>query len=108
MKKASSSGSGNAPEPRGPESRDFLRRTRFGYFKPEAKSVHLVGTFNDWNPPATPMSRDALGDWSVEMDLPRGEHRYRFVVDGDWREGPTAQQTARNNFGGFDAVIVVV
>ena len=84
------------------------RRVRFGYFKPEAHAVHLVGTFNGWDPQVTPMHRDALGDWSVELDLPPGEHRYRFCVDGAWRDDPAAPQTAQNPFGGFDAVMVVV
>ena len=85
-----------------------LRRVRFGYFKPEAHEVNLVGSFNGWDPQATPMRRDALGDWTVEIELPPGEHRYRLFVDGDWRDDPSAQQTAQNPFGGFDAIMVVV
>jgi 1,4-alpha-glucan branching enzyme len=85
-----------------------LRGVRFGFFKPEARQVHVVGSFNGWNPRATPMQRDALGDWSVEVELPTGEHRYRFFVDGEWRDDPTAQQTAQNPFGGYDAIMAVV
>ena len=85
-----------------------LRRVRFGYFKPEAHEVHVVGSFNGWKPGVTPMRRDSLGDWSTEIELPRGEHRYRFLVDGEWRDDPAAQQTARNPLGGFDAIMVVV
>jgi hypothetical protein len=84
------------------------RHVRFGYFKPEAREVNLVGSFNGWDPRATPMKRDALGDWSVDIELPNGEHRYRFFVDGEWREDPSAQQTTLNPFGGFDAIMVVV
>lgn len=84
------------------------RRVRFGYFKPEARAVHLVGSFNGWDPRATPLTRDPFGDWSVEIELPRGEHRYRFFVDGEWRDDPAAPQTAQNAFGGFDAIMVVV
>jgi hypothetical protein len=54
------------------------------------------------------MHRDELRDWSVEIELPTGEHRYRFLVDGEWRDDPSAQQTAQNPFGGFDAIMVVV
>lgn len=84
------------------------RRVRFGYFKPEARAVHVAGSFNGWDTKAQPLQRDALGDWSVELDLPTGEHRYRFFVDGEWRDDPSAQQTAQNPFGGFDAIMVVV
>ena len=95
-------------EPPLPPAAGELRRMRFGYFKPEAREVHLVGSFNGWNPRSTPLNRDAVGDWSVEVELPTGEHRYRFVVDGEWRDDPSAQQTVLNPFGGFDGIMVVV
>ena len=84
-----------------------LQPVRLGYFQPDAREVFLVGSFNNWNPRATPLQRDALGDWSVELTLPRGEYRYRLIVDGEWRDDPSAQLTAMNPFGGFDAVLVV-
>jgi 1,4-alpha-glucan branching enzyme len=84
-----------------------LQPVRIGYFKPEAGEVFVAGTFNDWNPRATPLKRDDLGDWAVVLQLPPGEYRYRLVVDGEWRDDPCAQQTARNPFGGFDAVVTV-
>lgn len=84
-----------------------LKPVRIGYFRPEAGEVFVAGTFNDWDPRATPLKRDELGDWSVTLQLPPGEYRYRLVVDGEWRDDPCAQQTARNSFGGFDAVVAV-
>jgi hypothetical protein len=48
-----------------------------------------------------------LGDWSVDLSLPPGEHRYRLIVDGEWRDDPSAQRLEANPFGGFDAVIAV-
>ena len=84
-----------------------LQPIRFGYFNPDAKEVFLAGSFNDWDLSATPLTRDALGDWSVELQLPRGEYRYRLLVDGEWRDHPSAQQTVVNPYGGFDAVIMV-
>lgn len=84
------------------------RRVRFGYFNSEAREVYVVGSFNAWDRRATPLKRDSLGDWSVEIELAPGEHRYRFVVDGEWRDDPSATQTAENLFGGFDAVMIVV
>ncbi len=80
---------------------------RFGYFNPDAHEVFVVGSFNNWNPRATPLKRDSLGDWSAELSLPCGEYHYRLMVDGQWRDDPNAQQTAMNAFGGFDAVLVV-
>ena len=80
---------------------------RLGIFHPDAREVHVAGTFNDWDPRETPLRRDALGDWSVELSLPPGEHRYRLIVDGEWTDDPSAQRMEANPFGGFDAVILV-
>lgn len=50
----------------------------------EARAVSLVGTFNDWNPDATPMSRNAAGEWTVTLELAPGRYEYKFVVDCQW------------------------
>jgi hypothetical protein len=86
---------------------DGLKRVRFGFFNPDAREVFVAGSFNNWNPRATPLKRDSLGDWSVEVRLPPGEYRYRFLVDGDWRDDPSAQLTAMNSYGEFDAIAIV-
>jgi 1,4-alpha-glucan branching enzyme len=71
------------------------------------REVFAVGSFNGWNPRATPLQRDSFGDWSVTLQLPPEEYRYRLIADGEWRDDPLAQRTATIPFGGFDAVIVV-
>lgn len=84
-----------------------LHTVRIGIFNPDAREVYVAGTFNDWDPRETPLKRDSLGDWSVELSLPPGEHRYRLIVDGEWTDDPSAQRMEANPFGGFDAVILV-
>ena len=84
-----------------------LQEVRFGYFQPDAREVFVVGSFNGWNPRANPLKRDSLGDWSLMLLLPPGEYHYRMMVDGEWRDDPSAQQTAMNPFGGFDSVVLV-
>jgi AMP-activated protein kinase-like protein len=58
--------------------------TMFNCHSPEAKTVFLAGSFNEWNPEATPMERQGDGGWSVSLKLPAGHYEYKFVVDGDW------------------------
>ena len=84
-----------------------LHTVRIGYFNPEAREVSVAGTFNDWDQRETPLKRDSLGDWSIELSLPPGEHRYRLVVDGDWCDDPMAQRMEPNPYGTFDALIIV-
>ncbi len=84
-----------------------LHTVRIGIFQPEAREVYVAGTFNDWDTRETPLRRDSLGDWSIELSLPPGEHRYRLIIDGQWTDDPSAQRMEANPFGGFDAVILV-
>ncbi len=62
---------------------------KFTYFEPNAKSVYLVGDFNEWNTSATPMKRDAEGLWSVIIPLAPGKYQYKFFVDGKYEQDPT-------------------
>ena len=58
--------------------------TRFSCVAPAASEVFLAGSFNDWDPTATPMVKDAEGHWDVAVTLTPGRHEYKFVVDGEW------------------------
>jgi hypothetical protein len=54
---------------------------------PEAKSVFLVGDFNNWNPTVEKMTREG-DDFVTGLFLVAGEYRYKFVVDGEWIVDP--------------------
>ncbi|XP_032452487.1 5'-AMP-activated protein kinase subunit beta-2 isoform X2 [Nasonia vitripennis] len=49
------------------------------------KQVFISGTFNDWK--TLPMVK-SHGDFVTIIDLPEGEHQYKFFVDGEWRHDP--------------------
>ena len=81
---------------------------RFVIAAPEAGTVSLVGTFNDWDATATPLSPSGeAGVWTVEIPLAPGRHEYAFVVDGaDWRPDPAAPaSTLDDEFGIPNSVI---
>lgn len=70
---------------------------------PEAQSVVVVGSFNDWD--ATPLA-DADGDgvWTVNITLSPGRHEYAFVIDGRWwGHDPLADAHVRS-FGEYNSV----
>lgn len=46
------------------------------------KEVYISGTFSNWNP--LPMVK-SHGDFVTIIDLPEGEHQYKFCVDGEWK-----------------------
>ena len=81
---------------------------RFALSAPHASRVALVGSFNEWNPIATPLVRDpATGTWMVSLRLPPGRHVYAFVVDGDVTADPAAPRAADDDFGSANSVVLV-
>ena len=73
----------------------------------DAQEVFLAGTFNDWNPRATPLQRQADREWRGEVALPPGTHEYQFVVDGHWMPDPQAPESTPNPFGTVNSVVRV-
>jgi hypothetical protein len=81
---------------------------QFELAAPGASHVALVGSFNEWNPVATPLRRDpATGKWIVSLRLPPGRHVYSFVVDGDVTADPSAPRAADADFGSANSVVFV-
>lgn len=81
---------------------------------PVAGGVCVAGTFNDWSPTATPLTRRADGTWAVHLDLPPGRHEYKFVVDGEWCCEPGCEtayhgcpKCVPNPFGTMNRVVEV-
>ena len=74
---------------------------RLVLFAPAAQQVAVAGTFNHWDPAATPLVRSgAPGVWTATLTLPAGQHQYAFVVDGArWVPDPAAP-TVDDGFGG--------
>lgn len=78
---------------------------RFVLFAPDAHDVSLAGTFNQWDPAATPLVRSGTGVWSATLTLPAGQHQYAFVVDGArWVADPGAP-AVDDGFGRRNSVL---
>ena len=76
-----------------------LRAINFICNAPEAKTVTLVGDFNQWNPTALPMKQMPDRSWLLMVELKHGHHRYAFLVDGVLTLDPHAQGITRNDKG---------
>ena len=74
-----------------------LRAMNFVCHAPEAKTVSIVGDFNQWNPAANPMKQSADRAWTIRLDLKHGHHRYAFLVDGHLTLDPQAMGVTRND-----------
>lgn len=84
-----------------------LVATPVTYIDRSARTVAVVGNFNDWD-----VSRNVLaltGDsvWSGNIKLAPGRYEYQLVVDGKWIADPGAQHSAESEFGGTNSVMIV-
>ena len=81
---------------------------------PEAKTVFVAGTFNDWKPNTAPLHRHSDGKWDLKLHLAPGRYEYKFLVDGEWSCEPGAEHENRvdqkycaNEFGSMNRVLEV-
>ena len=65
----------------------------FRYTGKNCKDVFLIGSFTNWKEKISTAKSD--GDYMAIVDLPEGEHQYKFVVDGKWEHDPTQVPQAR-------------
>ena len=56
----------------------------------DAQAVYVAGTFNAWDPAATPLVGDGAGHWSVDLDLPPGAYPYKYI-EQNYDDGGSAQ-----------------
>lgn len=84
-----------------------VRAVRLETVQPDAIDVCVAGSFNDWQPQATPLIPLGDGKWAKELTLPDGRYEYRFVVDGVWMSDPKAQENAPNPFGSMNSVLTI-
>jgi 1,4-alpha-glucan branching enzyme len=80
---------------------------RLEFHDENARTVSIVGTFNDWNPKTTPMLTIGPGQWVKELALSPGIYEYQYVVDGKWINDPQAGKSTPNPLGGRNSVLVV-
>uniref|UniRef100_A0A8C9X9M4 Protein kinase AMP-activated non-catalytic subunit beta 2 n=1 Tax=Sander lucioperca TaxID=283035 RepID=A0A8C9X9M4_SANLU len=96
----------------GPQARPTVIRWAGG-----GKEVYIAGSFNNWST-KIPLNK-SHNDFVAILDLPEGEHQYKFFVDGQWVHDPseavvTSQlgtinnliQVKKSDFEVFDALHV--
>ncbi len=79
----------------------------FQYNAPDAQSVSVAGTFNEWNTSATPMQKNDDGVWTATVKMPPGKHQYKFVVDGNWFFDPDHSNLMDDGYGGSNSLVEI-
>jgi hypothetical protein len=74
------------------------RPVHIEFNRPGARTISIVGTFNEWRPGATRMASLGEGRWFKELMLKPGIYEYQLVVDGEWMLDPRAGETVSNPF----------
>ncbi len=81
---------------------------RFEISAPAADSVHLAGSFNDWNAKTYALKRIGFSDtWEISLRLPKGSfYVYNFVLDGEeWVVDPNSPLKVDDGFGGASSLL---
>lgn len=80
---------------------------RFVLFQPDVEQVDIVGSFTGWR--AIPMHRKGFnGYWEATLELPVGEHRFNYVIEGGRRiPDPTILVQEKDDFGGVNSIIEI-
>ncbi|HEY7773662.1 MAG TPA: isoamylase early set domain-containing protein [Marinagarivorans sp.] len=75
-----------------------------------AKTVHLVGTFNDWDIEAQKLRKQKTGEYAATLSLPVGEkHEFRYLLDGEhWENDDSADQYVPSRVSFEENSVVVI
>ncbi len=84
-----------------------LQPHRFVIYQPAASQVELVGSFSGWG--KIPLkSAGRSGYWEVTVDLPEGDHRFSYIIEGSRRlADPTIGVRETDDFGGENSILSV-
>ncbi|MCK8602110.1 isoamylase early set domain-containing protein [Desulfoferrobacter suflitae] len=75
---------------------------------PNAQSVAVVGSFNQWRPQGFEMQGAEQHQWTITLELPQGRYEYAFLVDGkEMIPDPHASFYQNDGFGNQNAVLIL-
>lgn len=80
---------------------------RFVLYRPDASRVDITGSFTGWK--AVPMKQaGSSGYWEYTFNLPNGEHRFTYVLNGSVRiPDPTVRARESDDFGSENTILAI-
>ncbi|MCG6534933.1 MAG: glycogen-binding domain-containing protein [Syntrophales bacterium LBB04] len=80
---------------------------RFILYRPDVSRVDITGSFTGWK--AVPMKQTgSSGYWEYTSTLPRGEHRFAYLLNGTVRvPDPTIQTREGDDFGSENTILSI-
>lgn len=89
---------------------EALRKVEFKMDRrriPGARSIVIVGSFNQWDGSLHPLMLGDDGWWTSTLSLPPGVYSYLFVVDGVPWNDPEDDLRVESEWGGQYSVRIV-
>ena len=84
------------------------RRHTFQITANPKSDVFLAGTFNSWDPTRHCMKDTRnTGKYTITLMLPKGQHEYKFIVNGSWMVDPECQNWVRNSMGTLNSQLTL-
>jgi len=84
---------------------NLLTHARFELAAQAGCRAFVVGTFNNWNPTASPMRFNPdSGRHEAQVQLLPGLHEYKFIIDGTWCLDPACTESVPNAYGSRNSV----
>ncbi|SPD75191.1 1,4-alpha-glucan branching enzyme [uncultured Desulfobacterium sp.] len=80
---------------------------RFVIYRPDVSHAEISGSFTQWH--NLPMERVGnTGYWEITLGVPRGEHRFVYILDGQQRfTDPTVPDREKDDFGGENSILSI-
>ena len=83
------------------------KENRFVIYKPGVNRVEIAGSFTNWKRIAMHRIGDS-GYWELTMVLPKGEHHFTYILEGEQRfADPTILTREMDDFGGYNSILHV-
>lgn len=87
-----------------------VREATFSLYAPQAKSVEIIGDFNQWQSGATPLAGpDETGRWRTRLAFPGTWSRIEYIywVNNTRRQVDPEQPVVPDGFSGENNVLVL-
>ncbi len=86
---------------------EAMAETTFTLNAPDAQSVYVAGSFNEWSLNGFCRMNKENGLWTLRLPLDPGVYQYQFVIDGRWQADPANDRKEPNGFGDMNSVVKV-
>jgi 1,4-alpha-glucan branching enzyme len=74
----------------------------------DVESVCVVGSFNDWDKRADPMTLRADGSYTARLSMVPGTYQYKYVIDGVlWLKDPIRPEAVSDGYWGENSILRV-